>query len=547
MQLKSLKRPPILPRPYKKPNFRGRICTFDTETDPFAHGSSIEPFTCGFYDGETYVDFWGDDCIEQFAAYMHTRRNEQLLVYCHNWGGFDVHFCYDHLDDSEPMLMIGARIAKCKAFGQEFRDSYKLAAVKLADYQKDEFDYTKLLKNRREEFKEEIRSYQRGDCIYLHSLVTGFGEVLGDRITIGNAAINMLQDTQSFERMNEAQDKRIRPFFFGGRTQCIERGVIDDDWKVYDVNSMYPFIMATVRHPISAPIHKGRTMGDKTAFVRLTGWNNMCLPQRGGIDLNFTEKYGEFWASIHEVRAGLEAGTLRIQRIHETLDFNEWATFHDFILPLYEARLEAKARGDKLMDIYYKLMMNNAYGKFAQDPERYEDHCFTRTWETPEGGAFDAVLNPNGWKPKHSNGTKVIWTRSQNGRRKNYFNVATGASITGAARAYLHRALVRADRPVYCDTDSIICRGLPADIDPKRLGAWKLEASGTRIAIAGKKTYALFDGEAVVKKASKGVGLTAHEILRVAQGEEILYKSETPTFTLDGKTEYLERKIRATG
>lgn len=547
MRLRSVKPKVILPRPYKKPNFKGRICTFDTETDPFEHDLVIEPFTCGFYDGEDYVDFWGDDCIDQFAAYMETRKHERLLVFCHNWGGFDSHFCYDHLDDQSDMLMIGARVAKCKAFGQEFRDSYKLCAAPLAANHKIKFDYTKMLRVNREEHKDEILFYQKDDCLSLYEMVTGFGEQLGDRITIGNAAINMLQDTQSFQRMTEAQDGRIRPYFFGGRTQCLERGVIDDAWKVYDVNSMYPFIMATVRHPISSAIHKRKVMGPNTAFVRLQGVNNNCLPVRGGIDLNFTSRNGEFWTTIHEVHAGLDTGTLRIKRIIETIDFDQWADFSGFILPLYEARLEAKAEGNKLMDLYYKLLMNNAYGKFAQDPDRYEDHRFTRTWECPEGGAYDAIENPTGWRPKFDNKGRIIWTRSQDGRRKNYFNVATGASITGAARAYLHRALVRADRPVYCDTDSIICRNLEADIDPKRLGAWKLEATGTRMAIAGKKTYALFDGEDVVKKAAKGVGLSALEILDVANGAEILYRSKVPTFSLDGTQTYLERTIRATG
>jgi hypothetical protein len=555
--LKSIKAEPILPREYKKPALKGKLCVFDCETDPFGYGLTIKPFTCGFYDGEDYVDFWGDDCIEQFRDYMELRREERLVVFCHNLGGFDIHFLYDLIENKTDMLIIGTRIAKCTIVGQEWRDSYKLAAVPLAAYHKDEFDYTKMLREVREDHRDEICKYQRADCMYLYDLVKGMHEFLGDRITIGNAAINLLQSTRGFQRLNEAQDRKMRPYFFGGRTQCFETGVLDDEWKVYDVNSMYPFIMATVRHPISNSIHRRRQIGPLTAFATIDAVNDGCLPTRGGVDLNFTNRSGIFHASIHEINAGLETGTLRIKRVIEALDFETWATFEDYVMPLYERRLAAKASGDKLQDLTWKLCLNNAFGKFCQSPDRYSDHCFTSDWETPDGGAFDVELNPEGWKPKYENGPLIIWQRKQHEKRKTYFNVATGASITGAARAYLHRALCSADRPVYCDTDSIICRGMLGDVDPSRLGAWKLEATGSRVAIAGKKTYALFDGEIldkgvwvkklVTKKASKGVGLNPLEILRVAQGEEISYTAKQPTFSLDGKQEYGKRKIRATG
>lgn len=545
--LKSVRPDPIPTKEYKKPKLKGRLCVFDCETDPFGEGLTIAPFTCGFYDGDEYVEFWGDDCIEQFHIYMEGRRHEKLIVFCHNLGGFDIHFLYDLLEDKSDMLIIGSRIAKCTIVGQEWRDSYKLAAVPLSAYHKDEFDYKKMLREVREEHREEICKYQKNDCLYLYELVKGMHEFLGDRITIGNAAIAMLQSTQGFTRLNEAQDHRVRPFFFGGRTQCFEVGVFDDEWKVYDVNSMYPYIMATVRHPVSNHIHRRRRIGPQTAFARIIAVNDGCLPIRSGVDLSFTQRSGEFFASIHEINAGLETGTLRIKRVIEALDFDVWKNFEGYVIPLYERRLAAKAAGDKLGDIAWKLMLNNAYGKFAQSPERYQDHCFTSTWETPEGGPFDAELNPNGWKPKFQNEHRIIWTRNQDGKRKTYFNVATGASITGAARAYLHRAIVSSNRPAYCDTDSIICTALPVDVDARRLGAWKLEATGTRLAIAGKKTYALFDGDAVVKKASKGVGLDALQILSVARGAEISYTSQQPTFTLDGKQEYGTRKIKATG
>jgi len=181
--MRLLSQKPRIPelREYKKPKTHGRICVFDSETDPFEAGASIKPFTCGFYDGEDYVDFWGDDCIDQFGRYMHSRRGERLLVYAHNLGGFDVHFLYDYFDPDSTPLVIGARIAKVDIFGQEWRDSLKIIPVPLRDFQKDVFDYSKNKRAVREDHREEICLYQRHDCEYLYTLVSEFHATFGHR------------------------------------------------------------------------------------------------------------------------------------------------------------------------------------------------------------------------------------------------------------------------------------------------------------------------------------------------------------------------------
>ena len=539
-------------RKYKKPVTHGRICIFDSETDPFETGATIKPFTCGFYDGEDYVDFWGDDCIDQFGRYMNTRRGERLLIYAHNLGGFDVHFLYDYFDSDIAPLVIGSRLAKVGIFGQEWRDSLKIIPIPLRDFQKDVFDYSKNKRAVREDHKDEIRLYQMHDCEYLYTLVSEFHATFGNRITIGNAAINMLQSFYGFDRLSGRQDANIRDFYFGGRNQCFETGILNDDWKVYDVNSMYPSVMKNYQHPIGGILHNSKVIGDDTFFVELDAWNNGCLPIRGnGNDLDFTCKFGRFFATIHELRAGLETGDVRIKKINRCINIYAHTDFSEFVDHFYLARQEAKANGDKVRDIFYKLILNTAYGKFSQNPERYGDYFIGMPWEVPEDGMFHATINPNGWKPKYDNGKRIIWERDSHrdgGRRPNYFNVATGASITGAARAELYKGLRAADRPIYCDTDSIICRGLNARLSENELGGWKLEASGSRMGIAGKKLYALFDtNNNVIKKASKGANLSGEDILRVASGEVIRYKYEIPTFGLDGSVTYIERDIQRTG
>jgi hypothetical protein len=50
-----------------------RIAVIDAETDPFLHGRKPQVFAWGFFDGETYRDFWGPDATAQLVDYLHTR------------------------------------------------------------------------------------------------------------------------------------------------------------------------------------------------------------------------------------------------------------------------------------------------------------------------------------------------------------------------------------------------------------------------------------------------------------------------------------------
>lgn len=556
-----------------------RICVFDSETNPFKDGRIPEPFTCGFYDTASgdYEDFWGADCIDQFFEFLereYTLKGIKCLIYCHNLGGFDVHFMLDYLEPGSRPSIINGRISSCYLAGQEFRDSYRIIPVALREYQKDDFEYEKMERETRDQYREQILHYQRNDCVYLSELVTGFHNLFGDRPTIGNTSINYLQNFHTFARLRPAQDEKLRPYFFGGRNQVFEAGVLEGPFKVYDVRSMYPSVMRNCQHPNGNEFIVGRTITKITAFVEWEGVNRGAVPTRhddGSLD--FTVTRGRFLSTIHEIQAGLETGTIRIDRIRQTLGIRGWTDFGAFIDYCYEERQKAKANGDKLLVLFWKLVMNSAYGKFAQDPRKYENYTFSmRDVGIPEQ-LYDALENPNGFQPRFSLRDLVIWAKPSNTRFNGFFNVATGASITGAARANLLRGLSNADRPVYCDTDSIICRklnegpGVTLDPGTGELGTWATEAEGDVFACAGKKLYALFsyqDGTDdkgkprerarwngrdlyCVKKASKGAILTAAEILAVARGETVRFKSDRPNFKLDGTVEFIEREISRTG
>jgi hypothetical protein len=303
-------------------------------------------------------------------------------------------------------------------------------------------------------------------------------------------------------------------------------------------------------HPVSNRPELQTTIDKDTDFAFIEAENNGALPMRaedGGLD--FTVKYGKFYATIHEINAGLETGTLKIKRVIHAWKFDRKASFAEFVDQFYNLRLQAKANGDKVRDILYKFCLNSGYGKFALNPRKFKQWAMT-IGEVPEPQATAA--EPNGWALHSQCGDLFIWSRP-NPRRGGFYNVATAASITGSARANLLRNIALAKRPVYCDTDSIICEGFAGETNETELGGWKLEAIGDRIAIGGKKLYTIYNkqdlserGEAI-KKASKGVRLTPKEIIAVCNGDEIVYQNPVPHFSLDGSADFIERRIRATG
>lgn len=558
---------PFDPRPYRLKETRAKLCVFDSETDPFAEGRVVEPFTCGFTDGDEYIDFWGADCCLQFVNYLRERQKanpgERLIIYCHNFGGFDYRFLADYVDEGATPSIINGRIASVFIAGQEFRDSYRILPVALKLIQKDDFDYSKMERDVRELHRDEILLYQRHDCEYLLTAILDFFARFGDRPTIGNTSMNYLKSFHGFETIRQRQDEALRPYFMGGRCQAFMAGVFHGSWKVYDVNSMYPSVMRDFEHPISAAPIVGRSIQSKTAFVCWEGVNRSAVPVRTALgDLDFTQERGRFYSTIHEIQAGLDTGSIRIDRIIKTTGFEKWSKFDAFIDHFYNLRLQAKLNGDKLGDLFYKLIMNSAYGKFAQNPEKYmQFRVSVEDRGMPTDDLYNSEDNPNGWRADTIRGDVIYWAKPSHNRHSGYFNVGIGASITGAARSVLLRAIQNTKRLAYCDTDSLICEALEGDLDNSRLGAWGLEAEGDLFACGGKKMYALFSmveqpgKEKVrfrgidywcIKKASKGAALTAAEILKVAQGDVVRYVSDRPNFKLDGSVQFVSRDIKRT-
>lgn len=127
-----------------------------------------------------------------------------------------------------------------------------------------------------------------------------------------------------------------------------------------------------------------------------------------------------------------------------------------------------------------------------------------------------------------------------------FFNVATGASITGFVRAMLLRAIKNVNGAIYCDTDSIMMTGSHGLELSGELGAWKLEGEFVEAAIAGKKLYGIKDKKGETKTASKGGRLEYKEVKLLLKGHSITKNPENPVFSLHKKPHFLKKTFTAT-
>mgnify|MGYP000873607049 CR=1 FL=1 len=551
------------------------IGVFDFETDPFEHGAEIKPFCGGFYDGQIYADFWEDgvsDPVDWLCTYLETRK-KPMIVYAHNGGKFDFMFLLKKKKLGSNVLIINGRIVKCYVGIHELRDSYAILPVALDKFEKQEIDYAKFKKQRRNAHRVEILDYLKSDCLNLFAFVYAFVERFGTKITIGATAMHQLGKTVPIIRLDKEHDEKFRPFYFGGRVQCFEYGELRGSYKVYDVNSMYPAVMKNAMHPMGSKYvyvsgagankefikasGKLRSFGDSVYFMRFLGSHKGCLPTRTkNAGLSFEAAEGEFYACSHEIKAGVELGLIRVDEVLELHIPCSYQNFAAYVDKYSAEKIAAKAAGDKAAEQFAKLLLNSAYGKFATNPENFQewflrdrtdDECEQAflVWLGNNNDLDD--LDPYKAKPEIDMGTLEIWARKATPKENAYFDVACAASITSAARAVLMRAIAGAYRPIYCDTDSLICEGLGAGvpIDRAALGAWKLEEEPDTIYIAGRKLYACFKDGEPVKVASKGAKLSPQEIARLTKGEVIAWESEAPNFKMDGRTMYVKRNIRA--
>lgn len=550
----------------------------DAETDPFDGFTIPEPFVWGWYDGDRYEQFNDTDSLVAFLS------GRKEIVYAHNGGRFDFHFLIDYVDSGSSVMLINGRIAKFKIGECEFRDSFLILPVALSVWEKDDFDYSILSREKRHlpGNMGRIEKYVHNDCIYLYNMVSAFIERFGRNLTIAGTAIKELQKRIGEDAPQSDAEfyDTFKPFYSGGRVECFQKGVRDVGFKTVDINSAYPFAMLH-EHPFGLSWASFQGAKDKWHCVHNLNLENagayfftIDATSRGGLPYRGDDKklvfpnddtVREFRVTGWELLAAMDTNTVRIKAVKEAIEFLHCRDFESYINPIYSERQEAKRAGDKAGDLFNKLLLNSAYGKFAADPRQYSkfkvfDPDYLDLMEQPKRGQdVDNFIYPI---DQQLNRIVANQFRGELGRfflmgedlhesEQRFFNVATAASITGFVRAYMWRHICQCKGVIYCDTDSIAAEEIGFDNFSKELGAWEVEGEFDSFAVGGKKLYAFHyrgagNKDTDFKTASKGVKFNAREIYDVARGRAVEYAPLAPTFSVFKQPTFNNRIVRAT-
>lgn len=524
------------------PRAKRPLAVIDFETDPFRHLRKPEPFCVEFLSDKQCVQFWGDDCVASLMKFLDSLE-EPHTIFAHNGGKFD--FWFLHRYTSNPLKVINARIVTARLLHHELRDSYAILPVPLRNYDKDDIDYRKLERHRREKHKREILDYCHKDCVSLLALVTAFVGRFGLKLTAAGTAMSELKKIYTFNRMGSSADAEFRPWYFGGRVQCFESGVLRGPWKAYDINSSYPKSMRDYLHPINGRFEIGSKMPrsfKRPFFVRFVGSQMNAIPARGDDgELAFDIPRGEFLACSHELEIALDHGLVKIDKVLEVRRAIETISFFDFVDKFYGEKVAAKLADDKAGEIFAKLIMNSGYGGWGLNPLKFRD------WKITHDDDEEADAEFEGFKRESDFEGFSLYSRKAMVREESFRDVSVAASITSASRAQMLIGLQKATRPIYCDTDSVICESFAGEVSKTVLGAWKEEKGAKMCAIAGKKVYALYDRlDRPVKVVSKGGDLDLRQVVKVAGGGRVTYKRDAPTFSLRGDVTFIKRVFRKT-
>lgn len=540
------------------------IYVIDVETDPFLRDREPLPFLWGVYDGQPggYRQF---EDAEAMLRFLHTLG--EIVVYAHNGGKFDYTYLFGYLEAYTEVLIISGRLARFKIGDIEFRDSWSILPVALKHLGKGGIDFHKLERDVRHLHMTEIIAYNRQDCVALWEAVFAFTSLYGNKLTLAGAALDYW--SKHFKHEKPKSDSLfyslIAPFYTGGRVECFHKGMINHEFSVADINSAYPYAM-THKHPFSTNFSSctpsTREKIILQSMYRITGVSRGALPfkdDKKSLLFPCDDTVREYTITGWELQAAIDTDTIEDWSIVERKDFLKEIDFCDYVGHFYEMKKNAKK--GTLEYQFAKLMQNSLYGKFGANPENYASYGLVPTVDI-ENVMKDPTVqlgrNMGPWDWAGNLGEMALMegrdpaTGEKNEVESEYYNVATAASITGFVRAYLWRRIcaVRAagGTVYYCDTDSIVY-SIANDagfVFSKELGDWTDEGCFSEGAIGGKKLYAFKPkGTGEWKTASKGVRISAQDIVKVAQGNEHTWLADAPQPSLRRKLKKGETKVPA--
>ncbi len=381
---------------------------------------------------------------------------------------------------------------------EDMANRFKLEQKKgIIDYSDREINHT---------ITEEEHDYLHNDVLIPAKILRLLYESDIKSMTLGVAAMKMYKNmigTDEYNRLfpNIREHDEMRKAYRGGYTYLNKKYKNIDIGKglVLDVNSMYPACMKYCKLPYGVPkIVKGRYNGDTKDHVYIQVLS--CVFELKKNKLPTIQLKKNFMFASNEYLENSDGNIVTLYLTNLDLDlflehyniycvtwhyawvFNaKVGLFDKYIDYWIDVKVTSEKDGNYGMRQLSKLMLNILYGKFGTALERRSKIPYME----------DGEIHYKSSEIEHVDG--------------DYLPVAI--FTTAYARDKIIRsAMAVYDRFIYADTDSLHLEGTGyptgVDIDPYRLGAWKIENKFNQARFIKQKTYIEMFGDDLTVKAA---------------------------------------------
>jgi hypothetical protein len=536
---------------------------FDGNTTNSYFIESLDPVTIEFEILRMIKDAIEDICIRKYKNYK---------VYFHNFSKFDGYFLVKYLSKigfCDPIIHKGRIISVSFNYNDiniVFKDSYLLlpsslrklgnsfkvdspkgifpyllsdidyigdipdfkyfSNISINDYNK----YKDSFNNKTWIFRDEAIRYCELDCISLYQILSKFNTLIFDRFklninnypTLPSLSFAIFRSQyltdNSIHMLSGDIANDIRQGYTGGACDMyLPRPIKNKKIFSYDVNSLYPFVMANNKLPIKNPTYFSGdiTKTDKNAFgffycnitspvnlkhpilqthiktseglrtvAPLGSWSDMLFSEEMYNAMKFGYKFEVLWGYT----------------------FDSDYIFTNFVDELYQIRLDYP-KSDP-MNYIAKIIMNSLYGRFGMDDnfifslimnkedyDKYEDL-------DKDNSILDVIEIDDNYLVQTKNPKVELDTLLDNGSEVHNINIAIAAAITAYARIHTSQFKNNSEYNLYyTDTDSIyIDTPLGNQYIGKELGLMKLECICNDAVFLAPKVYSLVTDNGVIMK-----------------------------------------------
>ena len=423
-------------------------------------------------------------------------------------------------------------------------------------------------------FKDEAIKYCKLDCISLYQVLTKFNELIFNefKLNVNNSSTftlpslamriykSQFMPKNTIYQLLGRVEKDIRQSYTGGAVDVYiphNRGEgffskLSKTLYYYDINSLYPFVMAKTLMPVGKPIaFEGdiRAIDPKAYgffYCKITSPDYLDHPilQRrirtsdGLIRTIAGLGSWQGWIASHEMDNAMKFGyQFEIIRGYQ---FELGDIFSTYIEKLYNLRLQY-GKGTP-MNLIAKLLMNSLYGKFGMKLEKTQVEIYDTT-DKADLELFNEML------------ISLEYTVSDYIKIDNFYvmvrktapelsnddqpyhgvdvNIAIASAITAGARMWMsilkNNSLFNL---YYSDTDSIVVdKQLPSFMVGSDLGQYKLEHTIERAVFLAPKVYGLLttDGTEIIKV--KGIVNELLADIHFQDLQDLLFKDSSKEFS----------------